>query len=165
MASFFISFAGVAFAVADDNWYYCKNYNRNFQKMKNPILKKFIPVIALFIFINLLILILKRVLIESGFEINFLLIANGLLFLLSLFGFLVQSKGVNSSNVNAFIRGIYSSLLMKMFVIVAAIFIYIFVAGGNVNKPSLFASMVFYLLYTSIEVIQLMKLARRKTNA
>ncbi len=165
MAAFFISFAGVAFAFADDNRYYCKNCNRNFQKMKNSLLKKFIPVITLFVFINVLILVIKKFLIESGFEINFLLYANGLLFLLSLFGFFVQSKGVTSSNVNAFIRGIYSSLLMKMFVIVAAIFIYIFITGGEVNKPSLFTSMVFYLLYTSIEVIQLMKLARRKTNA
>jgi hypothetical protein len=120
--------------------------------MKNDLFKKFIPVIALFVFINLPILLFKTFLIESGFEINFLLIANALLFLLT-------------SNVNAFIRGIYSSLLLKMFVIVAAIFIYIYITGGKVNKPSLFTSMAFYLLYTFIEVVQLMKLARKKTNA
>jgi len=133
--------------------------------MKNPLTKNFIPVISLFIFINILILIFKSFLVQNGFGINFLLIANVVLFLLSLFGFFVQSKGVTSSNVNAFIRGIYSSLLMKMFVIVAVIFIYIYISDGKVNKPSLFTSMIFYLLYTSIEVIQLMKLARRKTNA
>ena len=133
--------------------------------MKNDLSKKFIPVIVLFVFINLPILLFKTFLIKSGFEISFLLIANALLFLLTLFGFFIQLKTVSSSNVNAFIRGIYSSLLLKMFVIVAAIFIYIYITGGKVNKPSLFTSMAFYLLYTFIEVVQLMKLARKKTNA
>ena len=133
--------------------------------MKNDLFKKFIPVIALFVFINLPILLFKTLSIKSGFEISFLLIANALLFLLTLFGFFIQLKTVSSSNVNAFIRGIYSSLLLKMFVIVAAIFIYIYITGGKVNKPSLFTSMAFYLLYTFIEVVQLMKLARKKTNA
>ncbi len=133
--------------------------------MKTTLFKKFIPLIALFIFINVLVLVFRNFLIQSGFEINFLLGANMVLFLLSSFGFFIQTKGVNSSNINAFICGIYSSLLMKMFVIVAAIFIYIFITGGKVNKPSLFISMAIYLLYTSIEVIQLMKIARKKPNA
>jgi hypothetical protein len=37
--------------------------------------------------------------------------------------------------------------------------------GGQVNKPSLFTSMGIYLVYTSMEVIQLMKIARKKTDA
>ncbi len=133
--------------------------------MNTSLARKFSPVIALFIIINLLIFIFKKSLIDYGFDIPFLLIANGLLFLLSLFGFYIQTKGVRSVNVNAFVRGLYSSLLLKMFVIIAAIFIYIFVMEAHVNKPSLFTSMVIYLVYTSIEVIQLMKLARNKNNA
>ena len=133
--------------------------------MSQPIIKKFIPVIALFAIISGLILIFKPILVQYGFEINFLLVANLVLFLLSSFGFYVQTKGVHVKNINAFIRGVYSSLLMKMFVIVAAVFIYIFITGGKVNKPSLFASMAFYLIYTSIEVIQLMKIVRKKPNA
>lgn len=132
--------------------------------MKNPLVKKFIPIIVLFVVINLLLLIFKNALSAKGFQLNFVFVANVILFLLSSFGFFIQTKGANSSNINAFIRGIYSSLLMKMFVIVAAIFIYIFVTGGEVNKPALFASMAIYLLYTSIEVVQLMKIARRKPN-
>jgi hypothetical protein len=133
--------------------------------MKNPLRKNFIPVIALFVFIDVLILIFKAFLIQNGFEINFLLGANVVLFLLSSYSFFIQTKGVKSPNMNAFIRGVYSSILMKIFVVVAAILIYIFVTGGEVNKASLFTSMAFYLLYTSIEVIQLMKIARRNPNA
>ena len=133
--------------------------------MNRSLTSKSGPVIALFIIINILAFIFKSSLINYGFDVPFLLIANALLFLLSLFGFYIQTKGVRSSNVNAFVRGLYSSLLLKMFVIIAAIFIYIFMIDGHVNKPSLFTSMVIYLVYTSIEVIQLMKLARNKNNA
>ncbi|HXS58278.1 MAG TPA: hypothetical protein VN726_19240 [Hanamia sp.] len=132
--------------------------------MNNPLVKKFIPIIILFVVINLLLLIFKESLIEKGFQLNFVFVANLILFLLSSFGFFIQTKSANSSNINAFIRGVYSSLLMKMFVIVAAIFIYIFVTGGEVNKAAIFASMAIYLLYTSIEVVQLMKIARKKPN-
>lgn len=133
--------------------------------MKAPFFKKFIPVIILFIFINILVEVFKNSLIRGDFDIHFLLVGNLLLFLLSSFGFFIQAKGAASSNVNAFIRGIYSSLLIKLFVIAGAIFIYIYVTGGKVNTPALFASMVFYLLYTSIEVTQLMKIARKKPHA
>jgi len=132
--------------------------------MNNPLVKKFIPIIILFVVINLLLLIFKESLIEKGFQLNFVFVANLILFLLSSFGFFIQTKSANSSNINAFIRGVYSSLLMKMFVIVAAIFIYIFVTGGEVNKAAIFASMAIYLLYTSIEVVQLMQIARKKPN-
>jgi hypothetical protein len=133
--------------------------------MKNQFIKKFIPVIALFVLINVLALIFKTFLVQQGYEIHFLLGANAVLFLLSFFGFFIQTKGVHATNLNAFIRGVYSSILMKMFVIMGAILIYILVTGGEVNKPSILTSMAFYLLYTSIEVIQLMKIARRNPNA
>ena len=133
--------------------------------MTNPLFKKFIPVIVLFVLINILILACKHFLSREGVAINFIAIANVILFLLTSFGFYMQTKGVNSSNVNAFIRGIYSAILMKMFVIAGAIFIYIYASGGRVNTAAIFTSMAIYLMYTFIEVVQLMKIARRKPNA
>jgi len=119
----------------------------------------------LFILINILVFIFKNSLVASGFNIGFLLTANVILFLLSLFGFFIQKKGVSSTNINAFIRGVYSSTLLKLFVIVIAIVIYILAMHGEVNKPSLFTAMAIYIIYTSVEVIQLVKLARKKPDA
>jgi hypothetical protein len=133
--------------------------------MNQTLLKKFIPVIGFFILINILVFIFTKDLATAGLNTGFLLVANLVLFLLTLLGFLIQSKGVRSTNINAFIRGVYSSLLLKMFVIVAAILIYILIMGGEVSTPSLFLAMGIYLIYTSIEVIQLMKIARKKTDA
>lgn len=133
--------------------------------MNNKLFKKFTPVLIFFIFTMILILVLKKTLTSAGFDILFLCVANIILFMLSFFGFIVQTKGATSANVHAFVRGLYSSLLLKMFVIIGAILVYIFVMGGHVNNPALFTSMAFYLVYTSIEVIQLMKIARKKTDA
>ena len=133
--------------------------------MNQSLLKKLLPVIVFFILINALVVIFGYSLIAAGFNAGFLLAANVILFLLTCFGFFIQTKGVRSTNVHAFIRGVYSSLLLKMFVIVGAIVVYILIMSGQVNKPSLFTSMGIYLVYTSMEVIQLMKIARKKTNA
>ena len=133
--------------------------------MIQSLIKKFIPVIGLFLLINLVIFIFVDSLKEYGFNVGFLIVANAILFILTFFGFYIQTKGVRSTNVNAFIRGIYSSLLLKMFVIVAAIVVYILVMGGETNKPAILASMGIYLVYTTLEVIQLMKIARKKPDA
>lgn len=127
--------------------------------------KYYMPVIVLFVFINSMVFIFKSFLQLNGFEIGFLLIANAILLILSLSGFFIQLKGLKSTNVNAFIRGVYSSLLLKMVIIMVATFAYMFITSGKVNEPSLFTSMGMYLLYTSIEVTQLMKIARRKPDA
>jgi hypothetical protein len=133
--------------------------------MIQSLIKKFIPVIGLFLLINLIVFIFGNSLKEYGFDIGFLIVANLILFLLTFLGFYIQTRGVRSTNIHAFIRGIYSSFLIKMFVIVGAILIYILVMGGEANKPSILTSMGIYLVYTFLEVVQLMKIARKKPDA
>jgi len=133
--------------------------------MIQSLIKKFMAVIGLFLLINLVVFIFYGSLQEYGFNVGFLIVANAILFILTFLGFYLQTKGVRSTNINAFIRGIYSSLLLKMFVIVAAILIYILLLGGETNTPSILASMGIYLVYTILEVIQLMKIARQKPDA
>lgn len=133
--------------------------------MNLSLLKKLLPVIVFFILINALVVIFGNTLSTAGFNVDFLLAANVVLFLLTCFGFFIQIKGIRSANVNAFIRGIYTSLLLKMFVAVAAILIYVLLMGGEANRPSILTSLGIYLVYTFLEVVQLMKIARKKPDA
>ncbi len=123
--------------------------------------KKFIPVILLFVFIMATVFILQSYLQSVGFNITVLLIGNLILFALSIVGFLIHLRGLKSSNINAFLRGIYASLLLKLFVVAIGVLAYVFVNGKNINKPSLFTCMALYILYTVIEVKQLTKIARK----
>lgn len=133
--------------------------------MKPLFINKFFPVFFSFILISILLIIFSQSLKAAGLNIGFLITANTILFLLTSLAFFIMTKGVKSTNTHAFIRGVYSSLLMKMFVIVVALLVYILLLGGKVDTASLFTTLAFYLVYTSVEVIQLMKIARNKTDA
>jgi hypothetical protein len=128
------------------------------------IYNKSVPVVVLFILINPLAFIFKTFLHDNGFGIKFLLTANLLLFCLSLVAFFIQMRGLKSVNINAFVRSVYASLLVKICIVIIALAVYLFITKGKINRPSLFTSMALYILYTFIEVRQLMKISRRKTN-
>lgn len=123
-------------------------------------MKNILPIILLFILVTVLLLIFGPRLDERGFDSRFLIMANSLLFLLTWFGFRIVSSKSGASSPHAFMRGVYLSFLIKMFVIVGALFIFISVSGNEINKSAVFISMGLYIAYTSIEVIQLMKLVR-----
>ena len=126
--------------------------------------KVFAPIALIFILLNGFILIFRTFLERNGFDQEFLIIANLLLFVLTLAGVLIQLKGLRSPNPQAFVRGVYGSLIIKMFVVMAAVFIYAFLNKENVNKPAIFTSMGMYILYTVVEVITLMKSANRNAG-
>ncbi len=129
------------------------------------MIRKYTPLLLLFVIVMVIIFIFKAVLQSAGFNISFLYIANTILFALSFSGFLLQLKGLRSANNNAFIRGVYASLLLKIFIVIIVVFAYVFLTHGKINKPSLFTSMGLYIVYTCVEVAQLMKIVRTKTNA
>lgn len=126
--------------------------------------RRTLPLAVVCIGVIILIMIFKKKLLHYGFDTGFLAIANVVLYLLSYSSFYIQLKGVGSKSAHAFVRGLYASLMLKMFVIIGALFIYIYAFGGTVNIPGLFVAMALYLVYTSIEVKQLMKIARNKTD-
>lgn len=129
------------------------------------VYNKILPVFILFILITVIVLIFKATLLERGFAISTLLVGNLLLFCLSFLGFFLQIRGLKSKNINAFLRGIYASLLVKIFIVIIVLGIYLFVTKGKVNKPALFTIMGLYILYTFIEVKQLLKISRKKPDA
>lgn len=133
--------------------------------MKSTLSKNFIPVIILFVSLTALIFLLRSLLEDHGFDVNFLLISNLLLFVLSLVAFMIQLKGLRSADPQKFVRGVYASMMIKMFICMIAVLIYIVLNKKNINKPALFTSMGIYIFYTVIEVSGLMKAARKNTNA
>lgn len=114
----------------------------------------------LWVLVTVIIMILNGRLMEAGFDTLFMGLANTVLFLITLLGFRLVSAKVADSNPHAFMRGVYSSFLIKLFVIVGGLFIFISVSGKEMDKSAIFILMGLYIAYTSIEVIQLMKLVR-----
>ena len=126
--------------------------------------KAYLPIVLLFIVFNGIILVAKSFLESNGFDVSFLVWANVFLLIISLGGFLLQRKGLQSPNPQAFVRGVYISMMFKMFITMIVVLIYVFIVRSKINKPGLFTAMGMYIIYTVIEVSALMKVVRKKKN-
>jgi hypothetical protein len=128
-------------------------------------LKGFMPVILVMILLNGFFLIGKSWLQQKNIDADVLIVGNTLLFLITLFSFLLAQRGLSNPNPHAFIRSVYVSVMLKLFVCIIAAFVYISIYKSNLNKPALFICMGLYLVYTFLEVATLMKMLKQKKNA
>lgn len=127
--------------------------------------KPFLPVVLLFVILNALFLIGKNILLRWNADQEVLIIGNTLLFIITLFSFMLAQRGLKNTNTHAFIRAIIGGIMIKLFVSVIAAFIYISIYKKNINKPALFACMGLYLVYTFLEVSVLTRQLKEKANA
>lgn len=125
----------------------------------------FMPVVIFYIALNGFFISGKNVLQRWGVDQDVVIFGNLLLLLVTLFSFLLAKRGLSNPNPHAFVRSVYSSVMLKLFVCMIAAFVYILIWKSHLNKPGLFICMGLYLVYTFMEVAVLMKLLKQKTNA
>ena len=123
-----------------------------------------VPLVIIFIVFSTAINLCKNLLAKWEIDYNILVIANLLFFFINILVFLMQKKALTNSNPNVFIRSVMGGMLIKMFVVIAAIIVYRLVAGSNVSKISVFAAMFLYLFYLAIEVAAISKLNRQNNG-
>ena len=114
--------------------------------------------LLLFVFalLTLVIYLLGDQLTERGFDLNVLYAGNLILFLVTLLSAYFHYKGAASKNPNAFVRSVYGGNMIKMFSVMIAVMIYAF-AIKPFNKYSIVTCLLFYVIYTVIEVRAAMK--------
>ncbi|MGZ3940059.1 MAG: hypothetical protein ACXVLT_15810 [Flavisolibacter sp.] len=128
-------------------------------------LRGFMPVILVFIVLNAFFLAGRTMLQRWNLDQDVAIIGNALLFVITLISFLLAQRGLKNPNPYAFVRSIYGSVMLKLFVCIIAAFIYISMYKTKLNKPALFMCMGLYLVYTFLEVASLTKLLKQKKNA
>lgn len=126
--------------------------------------KPFLPIFLVFASLNAFFFAGKNLLLSWGLDRDVVLVGNVVIFCVTLISFLLAQKGLKSANPHAFVRSIYTSMMVKLFACIIAAFIYIATAKEGVNKPALFTLMGLYLVYTFIEVGILTNLLRQKSN-
>lgn len=127
--------------------------------------KSFMPVALVFIALNAFFISGKNMLQRWNVDQDTVIIGNLLLLLITLFSFLLAKRGLNNPNPYAFVRSVYMSVMLKLFVCIIAAFVYISFYKTHLNKPALFICMGLYLVYTFLEIAILMKLLKQKKNA
>ena len=119
------------------------------------------PILAVFIILSSLVIVLKSTLISWGFDPAMLLIANAGLFLLTLIVFFLQIRSMRSGNPNRFVQAVMGGTLIKMMAFAIAILVYVR-TSDNLSKKSVFACLVFYIVYLFVEVMIVNRLNKRK---
>lgn len=99
---------------------------------------------------------------KHGINRDVLIITNTLLFVTNFAAFILQRRSLQNKNPNVFVRSMMGSMMIKMVVLLGAFLIYVIMFGKTVNKPAIYISLFFYLLYLAVEVMMIMKLNKQK---
>jgi hypothetical protein len=124
--------------------------------------KKTVPLFIVFILFTISVFLSQPVLVKYGLDKNILLIANALFLILGIITFRIQQKALQNSNPNIFIRSVMSVMMIKMFVCVIAVLIYVLSNRENYSRASIFAGVFLYFVYLMVEVNVLLKLNKQK---
>ncbi|MBS1774369.1 MAG: hypothetical protein JST82_16045 [Bacteroidetes bacterium] len=98
---------------------------------------------------------------DLGYRFKVLMGGNIIMFLLSLTTYFLVTTQL-SKKPQAFVRGVYSSSLLKLMVCMFAILIYTMINKPDIHKPTLFVLFGIYAVYSVVETVQLSKMARTK---
>jgi hypothetical protein len=128
-------------------------------------LTQFRPVMILFILLTAVFLAGSSWLKKWDADRDVLILGNLVLFAASFVSFSVALRGLDAKNPHAFVRSVYSSIMLKFFIAVIAALIYIASYKKEINKPALFTCMALYLLYTLLEVSVLTKILKKRSDA
>lgn len=120
------------------------------------------PLLFLFIIINTFLLLMPAFFEKHGINRDVLIITNTLLFVTNFAAFILQRRSLENKNPNVFVRSMMGSMMIKMVVLLGAFLIYVIMFGKTVNKPAIYISLFFYLLYLAVEVMMIMKLNKQK---
>lgn len=120
--------------------------------MKTEHKKTFLPLVLLFVMVNSIAIVFKPFMVRHQIDNGVIIASNSLLFLIAVLSLNLQLKSVKNPNPHAMVRGVMGSVVLKLFVLGTAAFIYLYAAGESKSVNALFISMALYLLYTWLEV-------------
>ncbi len=120
------------------------------------------PMVIVFIIITAVCLVFSQQLEKYSINHEILLGANIILFLLMIITSLLHVKASRNPNPYAFVRSITLGVFLKLIVIAATVLIYFYKSHTKINIYTIALAMVFYLVYTILEVAAAMRLNRKK---
>jgi len=132
--------------------------------MKKERIKLFLPFIFLLVFVNGFSVIFKSALLSHKIDNAVVIVANFLLFIICVVSIKMQLRSIDNTNPHVMVRVVMSSVVIKLFVLGTAAFIYLYISGEAKSVNALFISMALYLIYTWLEVKISLKLNPSKNG-
>jgi len=113
--------------------------------------KKFLPIFALFFAVVALTLLRQNSFILITINSKFILVVNGILFMIAFFNFKRISQ-VDLSKPNVMIRSVMTGAMLKFIIFGGAALWYVIQKKVPIGNYNLMIAMALYLLYTWIEI-------------
>lgn len=117
--------------------------------------------IVLLLAVTAVLFLFRSWLVAHQLDVNVVLGANFLLFLVTLIGAGLTTKSFSNPNLQASIRAVMLSFMIKFFVLALAAFVYIYVKRKAVNLPALYGAAFLYVLYAGVEVRLLLRALKK----
>ncbi|OQP52074.1 hypothetical protein A4H97_26025 [Niastella yeongjuensis] len=126
--------------------------------------RSFRPLLLLFVITTALFITSRARFARWNVDADVLIIGNLVLFAAAAVSFYLFSRSWNSRNPQAILRTVYGGMFSKMMICLIAVIIYLSIVGKGFNKAGIIGCMFLYVLYTTLEVVILMKLSKQKKN-
>lgn len=127
--------------------------------------KLYLPIIVVFILINILLIGLNAWLVKMGINQNVAIVGNLVLFSVSIGSLYFYQRAMTHGSTAGFLRNTYGGIMVKLFVCMIVVLIYALSANGNINQGGIFACIFFYLIYAFIEMRSLLRWNKARKNA
>jgi len=95
-------------------------------------------------------------------DFNLLLAGNIILALIAVANFFIITRAAKNDNPNVLVRAKTVGAMLKFFVAIGALLLYIFINNRVINKPTIFIFLGMYLIYTVIETVKLARVVKGK---
>jgi hypothetical protein len=129
----------------------------SFTRLLNPI------TFVVFIPVTILLVVFYNKIIQLHIDPLVLITGNSILYIITVIALYFHRKGFLDKNPNVFFRAVYASMLLRMFICIAAVLVYAIMAGNALNKYSLLLCFLFYFIYAFIEVRQIFSLLKKQS--
>lgn len=96
---------------------------------------------------------------QPAFDLTTLLVADALMLVFTLIAWMITQKTL-LDRPQAFVRGVISGTMIKMFAVLAAVVAYAMMNKGHLYKPMVLAFFGIYVIYTAAETVLTSKMAK-----
>ena len=99
---------------------------------------------------------------EKKIDHTVLIYGNLILFIITLIACYIYARSLATDNAHAFVRSVMMVSFIKLMAIAISVFIYLIAAGENRSVYAVVVAMLFYIIYTILEVGGAMKINRER---
>lgn len=122
--------------------------------------KMYLAFVALLCLLVTIVLFSMHTALED-YDINAILSANLILAVLSIISYFMIQQKMKQGRAQAFVNGVYAASLMRLMICLGSVFAYAYSTRTHLHKPTVFAMMGLYVVYTLLETLVMSKIVKK----